>query len=81
MSSSRFPRNESFSVTSRPATSASSSSLSLPSLNMDDVADSDRDLRESENQLGRRNTRVTLKGKGMYTQADLDKDGRIDVIL
>ncbi|KAJ9125420.1 hypothetical protein QFC22_000381 [Naganishia vaughanmartiniae] len=48
---------------------------------MDDVVDSDSGLQSSQSRFGRRNTRVTLRGKGMYTQADLDKNGRIDVIF
>ncbi|KAJ9109077.1 hypothetical protein QFC21_000405 [Naganishia friedmannii] len=81
MSSSQYSNKDSFSVARQPAPSANSSSSSLFSLNMDDVADSDSGLHSSESKLGRRNTRVTLKGKGMYTQADLDSEGRIDVIF
>lgn len=65
---------------SRPqALARSSSHSSLPYLNeLDHVSNSDS---EPESGLRRRNTRVTLNGKGMFSRADMDNDGRIDVLL
>ncbi|KAJ9097875.1 hypothetical protein QFC20_006098 [Naganishia adeliensis] len=63
----------------RPSSSRQSSGSSLPYLNdLNDVSGSDND---AEQGLERTKSRVTLKGKGMFSRADVDKCGRINVML
>lgn len=63
----------------RPSSSRQSSGSSLPYLNdLNDVSGSDND---AEQGLERTKSGVTLKGKGMFSRADVDKCGRINVML
>ena len=61
------------------ALSTLSSGSSLPYLSeIDHVSDSDSE--DGEDSCNG-DTRMTLDGKGMYSRADMDNDGRIDVLL